>query len=151
MVGAGDPQRGVALHPLEAGQDVLQCAVQGVAHVELARDVGWRHDDGEGLLLGIRIPVKAVVVLPHLVDAGLHLLGFIHLGQFFHHTFDLSLSISIIAYFTKDGGWEHRSFAPKKPPAPRGSPGSWRRPEEQYYGACPKTGSKFSGRIPHSR
>ena len=108
MVGAGDPQRGVALHPLEAGQDVLQCAVQGVAHVELARDVGGRHDDGEGLLLGIRIPVKAVVVLPHLVDAGLHLLGFIHLGQFFHHTFDLSYSLNFRPFCHDWGAGPHR-------------------------------------------
>ena len=108
MVGAGDPQRGVALHPLEAGQDVLQCAVQGVAHVELARDVGWRHDDGEGLLLGIRIPVKAVVVLPHLVDTGLHLLGFIHLGQFFHHTFDLSYSLNFRPFCHDWGAGPHR-------------------------------------------
>ena len=97
VVRAGDPQGGVALHPLEAGQDVLKGAVQGVAHVELACDIGGRHDDGKGLFLGIRVPVEAVVVLPHLVDAGLHLLGFIHLGQFFVHSDSPYLSVGQIA------------------------------------------------------
>ena len=85
VVGAGDPEGGVALHPLEAGQDVLQGAVQRVTHVELAGDVGGRHDDGEGLLLGVLHALEAVMILPHLIDAGLHLLGLIHLWQFFVH------------------------------------------------------------------
>ena len=85
VVGAGDPEGGVALHPLEAGQDVLQGAVQRVTHVELACDVGGRHDDGEGLLLGVLHALEAVMILPHLIDAGLHLLGLIHLWQFFVH------------------------------------------------------------------
>ena len=85
MVSAGDPEGGVALHPLEAGQDVLQGAVQRVTHVELACDVGGRHDDGEGLLLGVLHALEAVMILPHLIDAGLHLLGLINLRQFFVH------------------------------------------------------------------
>ena len=85
VVHAGQPQRGVALHPLEAGQNVLEGAVQGVAHVELPRDVGGRHDDGEGFLLGVRVAVEAAGLLPHLIDAPLHLLGLIHLWQFFFH------------------------------------------------------------------
>ena len=85
VVGAGDPEGGVALHPLEAGQDVLQGAVQRVTHVELAGDVGGRHDDGERLLLRVLHALEAVMILPHLIDAGLHLLGLIHLGEFFVH------------------------------------------------------------------
>ena len=57
----------------------------GVAHVELAGDVGGRHDDGEGLLLRVLHALEAVMVLPHLINAGLHLLGLIHLRQFFVH------------------------------------------------------------------
>ena len=85
VVGAGHPQGGVALHPLEADQDVLEGGVHGMAHVELAGDVGGRHDNGEGLLVGITVALKAAVFLPHLVDAALHLLGFIDLGKFFLH------------------------------------------------------------------
>ena len=47
---AGDPESGIALHPLEADQNILEGAVHGVTHVELAGDIGGRHDDGEGLL-----------------------------------------------------------------------------------------------------
>ena len=56
-----------------------------MAHVELAGDVGGRHDDGEGLLVRVAVALEAAVLLPHLVDAALHLLGFIDLGQFFFH------------------------------------------------------------------
>lgn len=56
-----------------------------MAHVELAGDVGGRHDNGEGLLVGITVTLEAAVFLPHLVDAALHLLGFINLGKFFFH------------------------------------------------------------------
>ena len=80
MVRAGDPQGGVALHPLKADQDVLEGAVHGVAHVELAGDVGGRHDDGEGLFLRVPVAGKAAVFLPHLIDAALHLLGLVYLG-----------------------------------------------------------------------
>ena len=89
VVGAGHPQGGVALHPLEASEDVLQRAVQGVAHVQLAGDIGRGHHDGKGLFLGIGAGAEAAGVLPHLIDAGLYLLGFIHLRQFFFHTLTL--------------------------------------------------------------
>ena len=61
-----------------------------MAHVELARDIGRRHDDGEGFFLGVGVALEAAGLLPHLVDAALHLLGLIHLWQFFFHVFCLS-------------------------------------------------------------
>ena len=84
VVAAGQPQRLVALHPLEAGQNILQRAVQRVSHVELAGDVGRRHDDGKGLLIGIRLRLEAVAVHPQLVNAGFHVPRVVDLGQFFH-------------------------------------------------------------------
>ena len=85
MVGAGHPQGGVALHPLEADQDVLEGGVHGVAHVELAGDVGGRHDDGEGLFVRFPVALEAAILLPHLVDAALYLLGLIGFGKFSVH------------------------------------------------------------------
>ena len=58
----GQPEGGIALHPLEADEDILQGVVQGVAHVQLAGDVGGRHDDGEGLLLRVGHGVEAAAV-----------------------------------------------------------------------------------------
>ena len=109
VVHAGQPQRGVALHPLETGQDILKGAVQGVAHMELAGDVGRGHDDGKGRLLGIRVAVEAVSIHPHLVDAALHLLRLIHLWQFFFHTLLLLFSelevliVSVVLPFQERG------------------------------------------------
>ena len=85
VVGAGQPEGGIALHPLKAGQNVLEGGVQGVAHVELAGDVRRRHDDGEGRLLRVRLGAEAVVVQPGLVDLILDHLRVVGLGQFACH------------------------------------------------------------------
>ena len=87
VIRAGQPQGGIALHPLEAGQDILQRGVHGVTHVELARHVGWRHDDGKGLLVRVGLRPEAAVIHPHLVDPGFHVPGIVHLRQFFSHVF----------------------------------------------------------------
>ena len=84
VIRAGKPQGLVALHALEAGQDVLQRTVQRVAHVQLAGDVGGRHDDGKRLFIRVRPGLEAAAVHPHLVDPGLHVPGIVHLRQFFH-------------------------------------------------------------------
>ena len=78
MVGAGDPQSGVALHPLEADEDVLEGGVHGVAHVELAGDVGRGHDDGEGLLVGVTVTAETAVRFPLFVNPRFYLFGVIY-------------------------------------------------------------------------
>ena len=80
VVGAGEPQGGVALHALKARQDVLQRRVHCMAHVQLAGDVRRRHDDGKRLFVRVGLGLEAVVVHPHLIDAALDLLGLIDLG-----------------------------------------------------------------------
>ena len=53
--------------------------------VQLASDVGGRHDDGEGLLLGVALGLEAAGILPLLIDPGFHLPWLVDLGQFFVH------------------------------------------------------------------
>ena len=79
VIDAGNPQGVVALHPLEPDQGILQCRVHGVTHVQLTGDVGWGHDDGEGLLAFIHLGVEVAALLPHVVDFGLHLLRLVDL------------------------------------------------------------------------
>ena len=79
MVRAGKPQGAVALHALVARQDILQRGVERVAHVELAGDVGRRHDDGIRLLVGVGFGLEAVVFHPHVIDGAfdqLRVIGF---------------------------------------------------------------------------
>ena len=85
VVGAGEVQGGIALHPLVADEHVLEGVVHGVAHVELAGDVGGRHDNGKGLLFWVANAPEAAVFLPLLINAALCLLGLVDLGQFFFH------------------------------------------------------------------
>ena len=55
VVGAGHPQRVVALHPLHANEDVLQRVVERVAEVEGAGDVRRRNDDAVDGPLVVRV------------------------------------------------------------------------------------------------
>ena len=48
MVLTGLPERVEPAHPVPADQDVLQGVVEGMAHVQHARDVGRRDHDAEG-------------------------------------------------------------------------------------------------------
>ena len=47
MVGAGLPQHVAAAHPLEAAENVLQCIVERVPHMQRAGHVRRRNHDGE--------------------------------------------------------------------------------------------------------
>ena len=55
VVGAADPERLAALHPAQADDHVLHRAVERVAHVQRARDVGRRHGDHERLARVVRL------------------------------------------------------------------------------------------------
>ena len=85
MVHAGDPQGVVALHPLETDNTVLQGSIHGVTHVQLAGNVGRRHDDSEGLFALVPLGVEIAALLPHLVNFGFHGLRVVDLVQFFCH------------------------------------------------------------------
>ncbi len=58
VIGAGLPQHVAPAHALEAHQNVLQRVVEGVPHMERARHVRGRNDNGEGLGVGAlrRVP-----------------------------------------------------------------------------------------------
>lgn len=64
MVGAGQPERRIALHPPGANDDILQRFVERMPHVELTRDVGRRDNDGIGPLGRIDNGVKIMAVFP---------------------------------------------------------------------------------------
>jgi hypothetical protein len=86
MVHTGNPEGIIALHPLKADDAVLQGRVHGVTHVQLAGDVGGRHNDSEGLLVLVPLCVEIAALLPHLVNFRFHGLGLVDLVQFFCHT-----------------------------------------------------------------
>ena len=73
VVDAGHPDGVVAEHAVPANQGVLDGGGEGVAHVQLAREVGRRHDHGEGLLAALGLEEAAF--LPGAVDPLLDLGG----------------------------------------------------------------------------
>ena len=87
MVGAGDPQRAEALHPLVADENVLERLVQRVPHVELPRDVRGRNDDRERRLAVVHIGGKIALVAPILIDSVLKFARGIGLCEFAFHIF----------------------------------------------------------------
>ena len=93
MVGAGHPQRGIALHPLVAGQDVLPGLIHGVAHVQLTGDVRRRHDDGKRLFAAVDLGMEIPLVAPVLIDAILGALRGILFGEFLRHSVNLLVNV----------------------------------------------------------
>ena len=87
VVGAGHPQSGIALHALVADQDILPGLVHRMAHVQLAGDVGRRHDDGERPLAAVDLGVEIPFIAPGLVDPVLGAFGVVLFGKFFGHGF----------------------------------------------------------------
>ena len=81
VIGAGLPQRIVALHAAPADQHVLQRVVERVAHMQAARDVGRRDDDAVGRLRRLRMGAERAALLPLRVEAGFDLLGVVGLVE----------------------------------------------------------------------
>ena len=73
VVGAADPQRLVAVHPARADEQVLDRVVEGVAHVQRARDVGRRHRDRVGRPVRVGVRVADAGLAPRLGPARLDL------------------------------------------------------------------------------
>ena len=84
VVVARQPEGGVAVHALVPYEHVLDGLVEGVAEVELARDIRGRDNDGEGLLFRVALGVEVVAPQPHVVDLLFDLFGVVHLGKFSH-------------------------------------------------------------------
>jgi hypothetical protein len=84
VIGAGEPERVVALHAAPAREDVLDGREQRVAHVERAGDVRRRDDDGERRLrrggVGVEIPLLQPQAVPARLDGG----GIVRFGEFGH-------------------------------------------------------------------
>ena len=76
VVRAGQPQHGLALHPVIAGQDVLQGVVQRMADVQAAGHVRRRNDDRIGARRAFRAGREQAALFPLGVQAGLGGLGF---------------------------------------------------------------------------
>ncbi len=79
VIHAGEIQRFIPLHPLEADQRVLKGIIHGMANVQLAGNIGWRHHNGKGLLAAVRLGVEVTTLLPHIVNLALDLLRLINL------------------------------------------------------------------------
>ena len=73
VVGAREPEGGVAHHAVPADEGVLGGGGKSVAEVKLAGDVGRGHDDDEGLLAFLDAGFEVAVVHPGLVDAAFDL------------------------------------------------------------------------------
>ena len=72
VVRARQPQGRVALHAMVANGRVLQGAVHGVTHVQLAGDVGRRHHNGKGFLARHPMRRKSPARLPCLINVVLN-------------------------------------------------------------------------------
>ncbi len=81
VVGAGHPEHPETPQPLVAAEGVLEGVVQGMAHVENARDVGRRNHDAVGGFVSAFVGVKQALFDPEVVPARFHVAGLVALGQ----------------------------------------------------------------------
>ena len=81
VVGSGEPQRRVSLHPAPPGHYVFHSSHQSVAQMQLSRHVGWRHDDDEGFFGRVYLRREKSPVRPELVETLLHACGVVRLGD----------------------------------------------------------------------
>ena len=81
VVEAGQPERRLAEHAVPADQRVLDRDRERVAEMQRARDVGWRHDDREGVALGVRGGREPAAFFPEGVDGIFGGGGIVGLGQ----------------------------------------------------------------------
>jgi len=72
MVGARHPVGIVALHAVAADQDVHEGLLEGMPHVQRARDVGRRELDAIGLRTGIARMAEIAALLPFGIPASLN-------------------------------------------------------------------------------
>ena len=94
MVGSRQPQSAVAGHPLPANQNILECLVQGMSHVQLAGNVRRGNDDGIRFLLRIHMGSKAAAVIPHLINAVFKIFWLVGFCQFLFHIFNSFLPMA---------------------------------------------------------
>jgi hypothetical protein len=81
MVGAWDPKHISALLPVKPAQNVLQGQIQGMAHMQLARDIGRWNNDTVGFFLRRGVRGKGLVLLPVPKPSVFYISGLIALGQ----------------------------------------------------------------------
>ena len=79
------PERVIALHSLEADDNILHGLVQRVSHVQLTGDIRRRNDNGERLFAVIHLGVEILLLFPLLIQTVLNLSGIVCLGQFLFH------------------------------------------------------------------
>ena len=87
VVRAGQGQRDEPLHPLVARDRVVDGVLKGVAHVELAGDVGGRDGDGEARGAGSSLGPEVTLPLPEFIPArldGLRVIDLVHLDVGIH-------------------------------------------------------------------
>ena len=79
MVIARDPERGISLHSLKTDEGILHGGVHGVSHVQLSRDVGRRHHDGEGNLVVVDLRAEIAGFFPIGINSVFEILGVVRL------------------------------------------------------------------------
>ena len=84
VVGARHPERVLALHPVVAHQRVHDGVLEGVAHVQRARDVGRRQLDAERRLGGIERRLVDAALFPERAPMRLDGGGVEGFGEFGH-------------------------------------------------------------------
>ena len=100
MVCSRDPQCVISLHSLITDQDILQCVIQCMSHMQLTCNIRWRHYCCEWFFTSVYFSVKIFVLTPSLIHLFFDLFWIVSLSKFFTYNFhDVLLLFSKWFYF----------------------------------------------------
>ena len=85
MVCSRDPQRIVSFHSLVTDQDILQCVVKCMSHMQLSCNIRRRHYCCEWFLTSVYFSMKILVLTPSLIEFLFDLFRIVSLCEFFAH------------------------------------------------------------------
>ena len=85
MVCAGNPERAVALHALEADERILKSLIERMTHMKLPRYIGRRDNDGEGLFFLVSRGCEISALAPALIERTFKRRGIVCFVKFLCH------------------------------------------------------------------
>ena len=93
MISSRNPKCIVSLHSLIANQNILQCIVQRMSHMQLSCNIRRRHHRCERFSASVHLRMKILVLTPSFIQFFLDRFWIIGLCQFFTHNFLLKMSL----------------------------------------------------------
>ena len=96
MVCSRNPQSIVSLHSLITNQNILQCIVHRMSHMQLSGNIRRRHHDRKRFFAAIYLCMKIFLLAPSLIKLWFDLFRIVRFFKLFAHVFYLTFPSFLI-------------------------------------------------------